>query len=387
MSTAAGGEPEDDALLSQVAQVLGSPTSEAGSQASEESDQDQHGTHPPAQHAPQVADGVVDLKPTAPPFSAPHAPSAVGGSALSAARARRRRRGPRTRRTLSNAPSGSSDEGSSAPKGRSPRVPGRGAAPSIASSTGDTLNAGTAGDDLVPYKDIISRLEGDAVCIRASAPVALRANLVCHGTASRCQLLSLLESGQWYREVRLVLKVARRYLRSVLPGPRTCIVFDVDDTALSSTVYMARTHFARHPMAAPDWYHCARVPALLPVLEFYHFVQDLGFQVVFLSERPAEAFHQTKEALVRAGYADFTHLITRPPASTGQTSGELKGTTMSSAKQKASLRAGEFKFESREALQAQGFDIAAVVGDQDSDFIGGLVGLPVKIPNYLYIEE
>jgi predicted secreted acid phosphatase len=200
-------------------------------------------------------------------------------------------------------------------------------------------------------------------------------------------LLALLESGQWYREVRLVLKVGRRFLRTVLPREHSVVVFDVDDTALSSVVYMARTHFARHPSASPDWYHCACVPALLPVLEFYHIVLHLGFSVVFISERPATAFHQTKEALVRAGFTTFKHLITRPPPEKALAGGAPRGSTGAAVKMKAEMRAGQFKYESREALVAQGMDIVATVGDQDSDFAGGVHGMPVKLPNYLYMEE
>ncbi len=244
----------------------------------------------------------------------------------------------------------------------------------------------SVGEDLVSYRDVIARLEGDAVCVRASASVSERSVLVANGRSMRMHLLALLESGQWYRELRLALKVGRRYLRTVLPTKKSLVIFDVDDTTLSSVVYMARTHFARHPSASPDWYHCARVPALLPVLEFYHLVLHMGFGVVFLSERPAHAFHQTKEALVRAGFTTFKHLITRPPPE-AQVTNEPKGTTASAVKSKAVMRAGQFKLESREALMAQGYDIAAVVGDQDSDFAGGHTGLCIKLPNYLYMEE
>jgi len=270
---------------------------------------------------------------------------------------------------------------------RSRRMHRSGSRGSFGSRTsGDKELMATVDSDLVSYRDIIARLEGDAVCVRASAVVSERNVLSANGRAMRIHLLALLESGQWYRELRLALKVGRRYLRTVLPTKKSLVVFDVDDTALSSVVYMARTHFARHPSASPDWYHCARVPALLPVLEFYHLVLHMGFQVVFLSERPSHAFHATKEALVRAGFTTFKHLITRPPQES-QVSTEPRGTTASAVKTQAVMRAGQFKFESREALLAQGYDIVAVVGDQDSDFAGGHTGMCVKLPNYLYMEE
>ena len=110
------------------------------------------------------------------------------------------------------------------------------------------------------------------------------------------------------------------------------------------------------------------------MLEFYQFLLQRGYQIVFLSERPSYTVHHTKEALFRAGYDTFKHLIVRP-----EESNKRPG--------KVLLNAGEFKFESRRSLKNQGYRIVGTVGDQVSDFAGGHTGFEVKIPNYCYIED
>lgn len=206
----------------------------------------------------------------------------------------------------------------------------------------------------------------------ATAPVYPAAiNLALIDDESRESTLAFYESGEFLRSTRLVCKVATRYLRAIeVDRARDVVVFDVDDTALSSWHHMRETQFARLPLAAPDWFLAASAPALGPVLGLYETVRDLGFRIVFVSERPAEAFESTKEALVRAGFHSFQHLVLR--GARDEERGRLR------------LRHGEFKFEAREALVQRGFRIVASVGDQDSDFVGGHAGFAVKIPNLLY---
>jgi predicted secreted acid phosphatase len=138
---------------------------------------------------------------------------------------------------------------------------------------------------------------------------------------------------------------------------------------------MAATQFARVPLASPDWFHAAEAPALPPVLAFYDWVRQRGFDVVFLSERPSFAYDHTKEALVRAGFVGFRHLLVREPVS------DVARAT------RIPLRAAEWKYEARCALERQGYRVVATVGDQASDFEGGTTGFAVKLPNYLYLED
>jgi hypothetical protein len=95
-----------------------------------------------------------------------------------------------------------------------------------------------------------------------------------------------------------------------------------------------------------------------------------------VSERPASARRATLEALNRAGFSGFRHLITRAP---------LPTPTAGVPDLHLPLTAGEFKYEVRDALVRRGFRIVCVVGDQESDFAGGLAGeFQCKLPNLLY---
>lgn len=149
------------------------------------------------------------------------------------------------------------------------------------------------------------------------------------------------------------------------------IIFDVDDTALSSFHAMAAASFTTVPQLMPHFFLASSAPALQPVLRLYRQARALGLVPVFVSERPPEARAATLEALSRAGFTGFRHLITRSSSSAA------KGRVMPTASQ--------FKFEVRQALVRRGFNIIAVVGDQEHDFAGGLAGdFQCKLPNLLY---
>eukprot|EP01138_Halocafeteria_seosinensis_P002856 gb/GECG01002917.1/.p1 GENE.gb/GECG01002917.1/~~gb/GECG01002917.1/.p1 ORF type:complete len:1282 (+),score=154.59 gb/GECG01002917.1/:1-3846(+) len=213
---------------------------------------------------------------------------------------------------------------------------------------------------------------------RTGSTLPSRINLMTEGSAVRASMLRYMESGQYYREVCLALKVARRYFRTKKAKEKDIVIFDIDDTALTSFAYFAQAQLERVPLASPDWFHLANSPPLYPVFEFYQFLRRRGYDIVFLSERPSYSLHHTKEALIRAGYDAFKHLIVRPEEE------ELNNHKMA---KNVPLTASEFKFESRVSLRRQGYRICATVGDQSSDFAGEYTGFKVKLPNYCYIED
>jgi len=96
-------------------------------------------------------------------------------------------------------------------------------------------------------------------------------------------------------------------------GRKRVVIFDVDDTALSSYHYMLQTQLQRLPQASPDWFMSASAPGLAPVYKLYRWIVDhTDIGVVFVSERPREALQATKEALVRAGFSKFHSIVLRP---------------------------------------------------------------------------
>ena len=147
------------------------------------------------------------------------------------------------------------------------------------------------------------------------------------------------------------------------------VVFDVDDTALSSFCFLARNAFQPFPCFHPDYINAnVHTPVALPsVLKLYHYMKHRGLQVVFLSERSEQARMVTTQSLVAAGFVGpKDRIILRP-----------NNRCMESI--------SVFKARERQALfEKEGLEIVAVVGDQMSDFYDGHTGYQIKLPNYLY---
>ncbi|KAA0161295.1 hypothetical protein FNF31_03909 [Cafeteria roenbergensis] len=196
--------------------------------------------------------------------------------------------------------------------------------------------------------------------------------------AARVSALSFYLGGEYDRGVRLACKAsprasdagAARLGAGVAPRCTPAIVFDVDDTALSSFHAMADASFTAVPTLLPHFFLSANAPAIEPVLGLYRYARALGLVPIFLTERPPEARKATLEALNRAGFTGFRHLITRSACPAGAS---------------AEATASQFKYEARMALTRRGFRIVCVVGDQDHDFAGGFAGeFQCKLPNMLY---
>jgi predicted secreted acid phosphatase len=157
------------------------------------------------------------------------------------------------------------------------------------------------------------------------------------------------------------------------------ILFDVDDTALSSFHAMAETGFSAVPALMPHFFLATSAPALQPVLRLYRHAKSLGLVTIFVTERPAEARSATLEALNRAGFTGFRYLITRSAS---------EGSAAAASAEHVQATAAEFKYEVRHALYQRGINIVAVVGDQAHDFAGGMAGdFQCKLPNLLYESQ
>jgi hypothetical protein len=91
-------------------------------------------------------------------------------------------------------------------------------------------------------------------------------------------------------------------------------------------------------------------------------------KAIFLSSRKGSQYDVTYRNLKQAGYLEFDILILKDNSDSNLTS-------------------LAFKSKQRELLSKKGYDIIAVIGDQESDLQGNYHGLQIKLPNYLYIIE
>lgn len=180
------------------------------------------------------------------------------------------------------------------------------------------------------------------------------------------EVINYHNSGRYEIDTKDAVDKAIEKFAAVEPGQNAAVVFDVDETAITSYDFYKKWDFAYVPRYFDMWVDSAKAPAIPSVLDLYNYLLKRNFKVIFVTGRKDFQYMSTFNNLVNAGYARFDTLITKGVEYVGQT-------------------AEKFKSEKRTELVENGYSIAGTVGDQWSDLNGPHHGIQVKIPNYLYI--
>ena len=192
------------------------------------------------------------------------------------------------------------------------------------------------------------------------------------------------DSGQYAADLATVGNNAERSLNNQIkrlaksPGPgkysecnkngkkckqvKPAIVFDIDETALSSYANLDAVDFSSSglvPGAASGG-----LPAIEPTRNLYDLAVSKGVTPFFITGRPTSLATVADTNLKEAGYGgDFT-LITKAPGA---------GTTIA------------YKSGERARIEEDlGYKILINIGDQDSDLAGGHAVRAFKLPNPMY---
>ena len=183
---------------------------------------------------------------------------------------------------------------------------------------------------------------------------------------------------QYEVEVDIIVNNAIRQLDVFFPGnphsaekaERPAIIFDVDETALTSVPRGRECGFKSIPELEHLWIVSASAPANPGVLRLFRWVRENlpEVEIFFLSGRRKKEYHATQFNLKREGFFPYSRLIVKDKADQNVTT-------------------AQYKLEQRRELEEQGYSIVATIGDQWSDFEGGHTGYVVKLPNYLYTIE
>ena len=179
-------------------------------------------------------------------------------------------------------------------------------------------------------------------------------------------VMNYYDSGKYDAELDNVVKHAESEFNSIQPGDSTVVIFDVDETILSSYDFEKDLDFG---YVMPLWNKYileAKEPAIKQTKSLYDFLVKKGFKIIFLTGRKNDQYNATYENLINNGLTKFDTLIVRQPP-------EYDFTAL------------KYKSLQRTELANRGYKIAGTVGDQFSDLDGPYHGLQVKIPNYLYI--
>ncbi|GAB3248850.1 HAD family acid phosphatase [Kineosporia babensis] len=182
-------------------------------------------------------------------------------------------------------------------------------------------------------------------------------------------------------DVRSVLDDAQVWLGEYQVPERAAIVLDVDDTALSTYTYGAATDFAGwhdvHPFA--KYVMSCQMQAVAGVPEFAHWAAERGFALFYLTSRPDQIHQITLQNLLEQGYAEPAQLFCKPGT---QPFPEYLPALVEGTSSHSTVA---FKTATRAHLQAQGYDVIANIGDQQSDLEGAYARRTFKLPNRMYL--
>ena len=182
------------------------------------------------------------------------------------------------------------------------------------------------------------------------------------------EVVNYYESGKYSNDLKDIISNAENEINKLNLPANSAVVFDVDETSLSNYEAIKKIHFGYVRDMWDNWINEANAPAIPEVKQFYDFVILKKIKVIFLSSRTSSQYNATYSNLKNAGYLTFDILI-------------LKGNSY------LSITSMEFKSKQRELLTNKGYDIIAVIGDQESDLQGNYHGIQIKLPNYIYFIE
>jgi hypothetical protein len=169
------------------------------------------------------------------------------------------------------------------------------------------------------------------------------------------------------------LKQLPHLLKKATDAP--ALVFDVDDTTLSTYNYEVTHDFGYNAQENADYIHNHGMGPVFGMVDFANYAASKGVTVYYLTGRPESQRADTVRDLLAAGYPDVTDatLFMRnrdnPPA---YLPCEPTCTTI------------QYKSLTRQHIETLGFDIVMDVGDQYSDLDGGYTDSTVKVPNPMY---
>lgn len=176
------------------------------------------------------------------------------------------------------------------------------------------------------------------------------------------------ENGQYTFEMETVIEEAIKKLSSRDLGENPIAVFDIDETMLSNYPHTKELGFGFNWELWNEWLLKADAPVIPQTKVLYDWLLANNVKVVFITGRQYEVREATLKNLHEQGINEFVDLITRSPKT-------------------SEMSAVIYKNYERSVLVDKGYNIVVCVGDQWSDLEGENVGLPVKLPNYLYLID
>jgi hypothetical protein len=154
---------------------------------------------------------------------------------------------------------------------------------------------------------------------------------------------------------------------------KPALVFDIDDTTLTTYDYEIYSNFVYNPTTNGAFVDNAVFPATPGMVSLISWARNHGYTVFFLTGRPEIQRPGTLTNLDNAGY----HPVSWKVFLKDQTLPWLSSCTPNCSSE-------QYKTLTRKHLEHVGYDIIANLGDQYSDLRGGFADRTVKVPNPMY---
>jgi len=185
----------------------------------------------------------------------------------------------------------------------------------------------------------------------------------------KSEIRAYVDSGDYARDIAAVAARAREWIehRAKQGGAKLAVVFDLDETLLSNWPEMNAQDLGYVPETWNAWVDAGRAPAIDPMRDVYREARRLGIGVILLTGRRERDRASTVRNLRAIDCGEWSAMIFKPEDS------------------KETI--GAFKLAERKRLRAAGWTLIANLGDQASDFLGGVAERDFKLPDPFYITE
>lgn len=183
----------------------------------------------------------------------------------------------------------------------------------------------------------------------------------------KTEINAYYQSGHYQRDVADVDAHVQLYVDARLKrGVRKpAVVFDIDDTMLSSYAYERSRDFSYTERTWSQWERADRFPPIEPTLQLARHLAHEHIAIFCITGRRAPERAITAHELAAAGYPMPVALYLRPASDTATS-------------------VIPYKSRTRAAIEQGGYDILASIGDQWSDLRGGYADQLYKLPNPMY---
>lgn len=188
------------------------------------------------------------------------------------------------------------------------------------------------------------------------------------------ELIAYVKRGEYAQQIATVALAADQYLhrrisQGAKSGEKLAIVFDIDETMLSSLSEIEANDYGYVPKAWDQWVTEGRAPAILPVQAIYDTALRGKIDIFIITGRKEGDRPGTERNLREVGYKNWTRMIFR------------------TSKTQPALNNAEFKTAVRRKITEEGYTIVANIGDQASDLANGYAEQTFKLPNPFYLAK